>query len=195
MSSNQTDGGNGSDAEPEANPPGDDFSARVKSSAQQIWLAGLGAFGKAQEEGSKFFDALVREGTALHRRAQPVAGEKFDAAAARMAGVASDVTARAGEQWSRFESLFEGGTAKTLERLGVPTKQEHEALAARVEALEDQVAQLLLNAQPAPPTSHAKAKPAEPRTAAKSAATTGTKPAAKSAVQRAVKRARKAAAA
>jgi poly(hydroxyalkanoate) granule-associated protein len=31
----------------------------VRDSAQQIWLAGLGAFSKAQEEGVKVFEALV----------------------------------------------------------------------------------------------------------------------------------------
>ncbi len=36
----------------------------LQESASQIWLAGLGAFAKAQEEGTKVFDALVREGAA-----------------------------------------------------------------------------------------------------------------------------------
>ena len=35
------------------------LAGTVKESAQQIWLAGLGAFSKAQEEGGKVFDALV----------------------------------------------------------------------------------------------------------------------------------------
>lgn len=34
------------------------FSDAVKESAQQIWLAGLGAFSKAQAEGGKVFEAL-----------------------------------------------------------------------------------------------------------------------------------------
>ena len=33
----------------------------IKESAGQIWLAGLGAFAKAQEEGGKIFEALVKE--------------------------------------------------------------------------------------------------------------------------------------
>ena len=41
----------------------------IRDSAQQIWLAGLGAFGKAQEEGGKVFEALVKEGAAPARRA------------------------------------------------------------------------------------------------------------------------------
>ena len=40
---------------------------KVKDSANQIWLAGLGAFNKAQAEGSKAFEALVQEGVNLQR--------------------------------------------------------------------------------------------------------------------------------
>jgi len=46
---------------------GPQLSSAVKDSAQQIWLAGLGAFSKAQEEGSKVFDTLVKEGLAIQR--------------------------------------------------------------------------------------------------------------------------------
>jgi len=42
----------------------------VRTSAQQIWQAGLGAFAKAQEEGGKVFAKLVKEGTALQKRTQ-----------------------------------------------------------------------------------------------------------------------------
>ena len=34
----------------------------VKDSAQQIWLAGMGAFAKAQAEGGKAFETLIKEG-------------------------------------------------------------------------------------------------------------------------------------
>ena len=37
------------------------LAGTVKESAQQIWLAGLGAFSKAQEEGGKVFEALVKD--------------------------------------------------------------------------------------------------------------------------------------
>ena len=37
----------------------------IRDSATQIWLAGLGAFAKAQKEGGKFFDTLVKEGEAV----------------------------------------------------------------------------------------------------------------------------------
>src|SRR4051812_626481 len=49
----------------------------VKESAQQIWLAGLGAFSKAQEEGGRVFEALVKEGVGLQRKTQSVAEGKL----------------------------------------------------------------------------------------------------------------------
>ena len=42
--------------------PETQLAAKVKNSANQIWLAGLGAFAKAQQEGVKMFEALVAEG-------------------------------------------------------------------------------------------------------------------------------------
>ena len=44
------------------------LSSAVRESAQQIWQAGLGAFAKAQGEGGKVFESLVREGVSLHVR-------------------------------------------------------------------------------------------------------------------------------
>ena len=46
--------------------------AAVKDSAQQIWLAGLGAFAKAQEEGQKVFEALVQRRHAAQKRTRKV---------------------------------------------------------------------------------------------------------------------------
>src|SRR5205814_9759324 len=68
------------------------LASTVKDSAQQIWLAGLGAFSKAQEEGGKVFDALVKEGTAIQRKTQAVAEEKISEATSKMASMANDIT-------------------------------------------------------------------------------------------------------
>lgn len=45
-------------------------SRRLGESAQTVWLAGLGALGRVQSEGSKLFDSLVREGAAYERSGQ-----------------------------------------------------------------------------------------------------------------------------
>ena len=49
----------------------------VKDSAQQIWLAGMGAFSQAREEGTKVFEALVKEGMNLQKKTQGIAEEKI----------------------------------------------------------------------------------------------------------------------
>ena len=44
------------------------LSDQMKESAQQIWLAGLGAFAKNQQEGKKVFDKLVEDGMNLQKK-------------------------------------------------------------------------------------------------------------------------------
>lgn len=118
------------------------LAGTVKESAQQIWLAGLGAFSKAQEEGGKVFEALVREGTALQKKTQAVAEEKIGEMTSRMTSMAGDVSAKAGQQWDKLEAIFEERTSKALKKLGVPASAEIQALVARIDALEAQVAKL-----------------------------------------------------
>jgi len=86
------------------------FAGTVKDSAQQIWLAGLGAFAKAQEEGTKVFDALVKEGVTIQKKTQSVAEEKLGEVASKMSGMAGDVTSKAGQHWDKLESIFEERT-------------------------------------------------------------------------------------
>jgi poly(hydroxyalkanoate) granule-associated protein len=88
------------------------LAGTVKESAQQIWLAGLGAFSKAQEEGGKVFEALVKEGAALQRKTQAVAEEKIGEVTSRMTNMAGDVTSKAGQQWDRLEAIFEERTSR-----------------------------------------------------------------------------------
>lgn len=114
-------------------PP--DFTGTVKDSAQQIWLAGLGAFAKAQQEGSKVFDSLVKDGIGIQRKTQTAAGEKLSEATSRMASMATDISSRASGQWDKLETIFEGRVSKALHKLGVPTAQDIAELSARIDEL------------------------------------------------------------
>jgi poly(hydroxyalkanoate) granule-associated protein len=116
------------------------LASSVKDSAQQIWLAGLGAFAKAQAEGKQVFDALVKEGTNLQKKTQSVAEERFSEVSSKMTSMADDVTAKAGKQWDKLESIFEERTAKAMKKLGVPSAKDVEALKERIEELSAQVA-------------------------------------------------------
>jgi len=118
------------------------LSGAIKESAHEIWLAGLGAFAKAQEEGQKVFKALVREGSSLQQRTVKVTEDKMGDVSGRVNDVTSKVTQVAADlqkqatgTWDKLEGVFEKRVERALERLRVPTKKEVNALAERVEEL------------------------------------------------------------
>jgi poly(hydroxyalkanoate) granule-associated protein len=144
------------------------LAGSVKDSAQQIWLAGMGAFAKAQAEGRQMFDALVKEGSALQKKTQSAAEERFGDVSNKMSSMADEVTAKAGKQWDKLESIFEERTAKAMRKLGVPSSKDVEALMARIDALSAQVAGSARSAAKKTAT-RASAKTAAKKTAAKRA--------------------------
>ena len=152
------------------------LAASVKDSAQQIWLAGMGAFAKAQEEGGKVFETLVKEGMSLQKKTQGIAEDKISEVTGKMSAMAGTVTAKAGQNWDKLESIFEQRTAKALSKLGVPTAKDVDALVKRVDALAAQVAKLNKGGAAAP--KKAAAKPA-PRAKKAEPAAEAPKPAAK----------------
>jgi len=125
------------------------LAATIRDSAQQIWLAGLGAYAKAQQEGNKVFDALVREGESIQAATRKMAEDKVQ-----------DMAAKATGTWDKLEAVFENRVSKALNSLGVPTKADIDALAKRVADLTAEV-EKLNGAAPAAPKA-----PARRRTAA-----------------------------
>jgi len=148
------------------------LAGHVKESAQQIWLAGLGAFSKAQEEGGRVFEALVQEGVTLQRKTQTVAEEKLSTVSAQVSARMAEVTHKVDEasatatgQWDRLETIFEQRVAKALAQLGAPQARELRELTAKVEQLSAQVAKLAaVPGKPGrkQPTVQAKTPPVKP---------------------------------
>ncbi len=106
----------------------EELAARIRESATQIWLAGLGAFAQAQEEGTKIFEALVKEGEAVQDRTRKAAGEK-------MAEIAAQASGTLDKTWERLEHVFEDRVARALHSLNVPTKKDIDTLNRRVAEL------------------------------------------------------------
>jgi len=159
-----------------AQTPGSHITGSVKDSAQQIWQAGLGAFAKAQAEGTRAFEALVKEGTTLQRKTQAAAEEKISEATSRMTNMATDISSKASGHWDKLENIFEERVAKALNKLGVPSAKDITALIKRIDELNLSVQKL--SGAPA-----ARAKPAPRKAAAaKRSVKTAEKPAAKAAV-------------
>ena len=120
----------------------------IMESAQQIWLAGLGAFAKAQAEGGKLFDTLVKEGSAIEQKTRKFTdGKVHEVRGAVESGVGA-ARQRATDTWDRLEKVFEDRVSRSLSRLGVPGRQDMDALATRVEELARAVRQM--SGAPAP---------------------------------------------
>jgi poly(hydroxyalkanoate) granule-associated protein len=115
------------------------MSEHMKESAQQIWLAGMGAFAKAQQEGSKVFETLVKDGSKFQEATQQ-AQAKVTEAAHKMSAMATDMGQRASGQMDKLEGIFEERVAKALQSMGLPSAQALSELEARVAALEAQLA-------------------------------------------------------
>ena len=118
------------------------FVKTVRDSAQQIWLAGLGAFAKAQAEGSKVFDALVKEGQSIHSRTRKVAESKVSEMTSTLGKMATKATNQATGSWDKLEQVFEDRVSRALNRIGVPTNKDINNLAKRVEELTASVQKL-----------------------------------------------------
>jgi poly(hydroxyalkanoate) granule-associated protein len=134
------------------------MAASYKESTQQIWQAGLGAFAKAQAEGGKVFEALVKEGKRLQGKTQDLAQVQFADVSTKANAMKAEFMTKATGQIGKLEGIFEERVAKALKQMGIPTKHDIAELHKKIDAL----------------------------TAAKPAAKTAAKPAAKKAVAKTV---------
>jgi len=162
-------------------------TSQVQDYAHEIWLAGLGAFSMAQQEGSKLYEQsrksveetsskVIGESNKLFERlvkeGGKIEGKGRKAASDTVSGVRDDVESRVGKvretaqsNWDKLEKVFEERVARALSRLGVPTSDEISQLSDRVAELNKQVRQLAEQQKKASAPAAAKKK-----TAAKSEA-------------------------
>lgn len=107
----------------------------IMEQAEQIWLAGLGAFAKAQEQSGKLYETLVKEGSALEKATRRLTGSKVEEVRGMVEKSVSQVKERASDTWDRLETVFENRVGKALAGLGIPGREELEQLARRVDEL------------------------------------------------------------
>jgi poly(hydroxyalkanoate) granule-associated protein len=100
------------------------LATMIKESANQIWLAGLGAFSKAQQEGAKMFESLVAEGEKVQERTRVAADERL-----------TELRERANGTWDKLEKVFEDRVARALHTLNVPSRHDIDTLSKRVHEL------------------------------------------------------------
>jgi len=120
-----------------------DISQAVLDSSHQIWLAGLGAFERAQQGGIKVFETLVKQGKVLEHKTKRAAAETAAAARGAATAKAKEMQQMAGGTWDKLEQVFEDRVARALSKLGVYTQNDVQKLADRVDALAAAVNELL----------------------------------------------------
>lgn len=160
------------------------LSKSLSESAQQIWLAGVGAFSRAQAEGTKLFEGLVKEGMGLEQTMRKFAGGRAEVvrdAVENRVGLARE---RATDTWDKLEKVFEERVQRALVKLGVPSREDLNDLSDRVETL---TAELRRQGGAAPA---AKRKPAAKPAAKATKATKAAKAPAKKPAKRAPRKAK-----
>jgi len=157
------------------NPDLNALPGSLRDSAQQIWMAGLSAFAKAQAGGNKVFEALMKDGPDLPGRTRKAARQQVD-----------EMAAKAGGTWDKLEQVFETRVARALHTLGVPTHDDIDRLSRRVAELT-----ALVETMQAPLASVARAAKVTPKTTKKATAKTTAKTTAKATKKVTPKAARK----
>ncbi len=104
----------------------DDALHALKTSANKVWLAGLGALAQAGKQGDKLFKALVKKGK-KYEDLIPTSGDVKDTVDA--------AKKQANETYSSMEAAFDRQVANALKRAGVARQSEVNALKKEVAKL------------------------------------------------------------
>lgn len=84
---------------------------------KQIWLAGLGAFSRAEEEGNKLFDTLVKVGEELESKTIDLADDAVNKVAEKTKESVTDTK-------DKVEKLLDQRVNHSLNRIGLVTAKD-----------------------------------------------------------------------
>jgi len=113
----------------------------ILGSANEIWLAGLGAFAKAQQEGVKIFNKLVDEGKGVENLIK----KTTQTATKEVVSKVDTVKTKATKSWDKLENIFESRVEKVIQKLDIPSTKEIGTLLDKIESLSSEVAKLTGN--------------------------------------------------
>ena len=141
-----------------ARPAAKSAAKVTAKAAPHGWPAGLGAFAKAQQEGAKVIETLLKQGHRLEQKTREAAADTAAAARGAAAAKAREVQQYAGGTWDKLEQVFEDRVERALSKLGVYTQNDIQRLAVRVDELAEAVNKLLAAKGAAPVAPAAKPK-------------------------------------
>jgi len=112
----------------------------VRGYARKIWLAGIGAYARVGQEGSDYFQELVKAGEGVEKRGKKRIDKELDAANHQLDDAAEEVSRVRGKveiQLDKIEKAFDARVGRALNRLGIPSKHDVEALSVKLEQLHE----------------------------------------------------------
>lgn len=114
----------------------------VKAYAHKVWLAGLGAYAKAGKEGSEYFKDLVKAGEGVEKQGKQLVNAQVEAANSQITDQLQSVKSsvfgvkeKVEVQFDKVEKAFDNRVASALNRLGIPSRHDVEALSAKLDEL------------------------------------------------------------
>lgn len=114
----------------------------VRLYARKIWLAGLGAYVKAGQEGAGYVKELIKTGEQTEKKARTVVDEHVEAANSEIDSLSTEVAretsrvrGRVDVQLEKIEGAFDRRVASALNRMGIPSKHDVETLSAKLDEL------------------------------------------------------------
>ena len=114
----------------------------VRSYARKIWLAGLGAYAKAGKEGVSYIKELIKTGESVEKEGKKLidkevaaANSQIDATKADIEGEINTVKGKVEVQLDKIESAFDTRVASALNRIGIPSRHDVDALSAKLDGL------------------------------------------------------------
>lgn len=121
----------------------------VTGRAREIWLAGLGALRRLEEEGDKVFETLVERGKSYEEKRRDQFEDATENLRERQEELTRDVTKRLDDATKSVEKAVSDTLSGTLGRIGVPTREEVRGLSRRVGELSEKLEALseMLEAQ------------------------------------------------
>jgi len=99
---------------------------------REIWLAGLGALSRVEEEGDKVFNTLVDRGRDYEDKRRRQIDDATSSLKKRQDALTSDVSQRIDDATKTVEDVVNRTVNSTLGRIGVPTRHEVQGLSDKV---------------------------------------------------------------
>lgn len=120
-----------------------DLAKRIQDSANNVLQVGLGAIAKQQEDTTKVFDALVKQGQDIELRTKGVVKQQLRTAEDRVEEVkkaaqetVSAVRGKANISLDKLEGAVQEGVSQAIQNVGLITSEQVGKLTRRIDELE-----------------------------------------------------------